>query len=153
MGGQRQNGEALNQQDRMGETWTNALPLGARVDDRIVEIVRGGVQGKSPLRHLLGDTFVFLCFMQNTDEAQELLAQFKKLDMGIPAKLYPILSKTPTEYFGDDILIADGNAKLKALLDGAAGTTYVIRPDMHVVARRRKSEPGAWGELLRKICQ
>ena len=142
----------LNQQDRMGETWTNALPLGARVDDMIVEIVRGGVQGRSPLRHLLGDTFVFLCFVQDADEADELLAQFKKLGLDIPAKLYPILPDTPTEYFGDDTLIVDGNAKLKSLFDARPGTTYVIRPDMHAVARRRNTELEEWNKLLSHIC-
>ena len=142
----------LNQQDVARETWTHSLPLGARVDDVIVEIVRGGVLGESPLRHLLGDTFVFFAFVQDAAQAEDLLAQFNKLRFKIPAKLYPILPDTPTEYFGNDVLMIDGNSNLQKRFDGKLGTVYVVRPDRHVVARRRNTQPEDWDELLQRIC-
>jgi len=124
------------------DTFEGNMVPGAPMDDAPVQVV-----GKDAwLLDQVGHGFAAMLFADATPPA-EVLAQLQALQQG-PLPVTPlIVAPRALEVPGVKVLV-DAQGWMARRYDGKAGTTYLLRPDQHVVARWRQFDSAQLRQAL-----
>jgi hypothetical protein len=136
-----------------GWTWRKAPPPGARAPDGPCEVA--GPAGRRParLRHLLGLRFTALLFPAHHEQALAWITAFGQTAT-MPVSLCLVLRDAWTAEAlpplppGVRVLLDTGGA-LAQVYAARPGSLYLVRPDGHLAARRRRARPGDLPLLMR----
>lgn len=129
--------------------WGTAPALGARVPDAACQVGLPAAPRATTLRQLLGANFVALLFVADVAGARACAQAFA--GQTLPATLY-LVSSDPTAALlplpPGVRLLGDPDGALARMLAAKPGSFYLIRPDSHLAARRRRIQPGDIGPLV-----
>jgi 3-(3-hydroxy-phenyl)propionate hydroxylase len=141
---------SLNQPDMDSSQWHAKLGPGDRIPDMILGALHEGSTTSAPLRHFLGNEFVFLFFAADAHQAIQSGQDFSRLDPPQPAKWIPVLPQ-PGTY--PELALIDQDGDLAKLLDARPGSLFLIRPDMHLCARRRQVSADTLSHMFPALCR
>ena len=134
------------------EVFQGQMVPGAPMDDAPVQLMpeQGQGQGKAQAGWLLdhmGQGFQALLFVDAAPSA-ETLATLQALQQG-PVPVHTTLVSPHALVVPGWPVLVDTEGRMAQRYDGQAGTTYLVRPDQHVVARWRRFD----GPLLQAALQ
>jgi len=128
------------------EAFEGHMVPGAPMDDAPVHRVEQGAGQDAWLLDQVGNHFSCLLFADAVPSA-EVLAQLQALQSG-PLPVVPlIVAPRAIEVPGLKVVV-DAQSWVTKRYDGKAGTTYLLRPDQHVVARWRSFDNGKLQQAL-----
>ncbi len=129
--------------------WGAAPAVGARVSDAACRVGLPGAERPGTLRQLLGANFVALLFVADPAGARACATAFA--GQALPATLYLVTNDPPTALppLPPGVrLLGDPTGALAQMLAAKPGSFYLIRPDSHLAARRRRIQPTEIGTLV-----
>jgi 3-(3-hydroxy-phenyl)propionate hydroxylase len=132
------------------KSWKSAPPLGSKVKDMPIHIGSRGHSSRESLRHLVGSGFLMFYFAENVKDARTLVETFGRLEFPAPSRFFPVLPVVSDTVPAP--VIVDTHNEMIRYFDGKPGTLYLIRPDGHIAARRRNTQPEEWPGLVAKSC-
>jgi 3-(3-hydroxy-phenyl)propionate hydroxylase len=148
--------------DEPQREWIGAPRLGARVPDAVCELVDTDLppEGRCvELRRLLGSAFVALYFGASASDAEGLAGELLQADLPAPTRLCLVLGDdpgtrpAPSSARREEVrTIRDRSGGLGRLFASRPGTLYLVRPDGHIAARRRRLRPGDLARFVRAGC-
>jgi 3-(3-hydroxy-phenyl)propionate hydroxylase len=128
------------------EAFEGHMVPGAPMDDAPVHRVEQGAGQDAWLLDQVGNRFACLLFADAAPSA-EVLAQLQVLQSG-PLPVVPlIVAPRAIEVSGLKVVV-DAQGWVTKRYDGKTGTTYLLRPDQHVVARWRSFDSGKLQQAL-----
>lgn len=136
--------------DAKGGNWSFAPRIGSKVTDLPCRLYNPSGIRETALRRLLGSGFVLLHFAFDEQAARQAARAVRERAFVAPVRLLNILPESPRAPAGE--VLVDTEGEFLDTYDGQPGTVYLIRPDGHLAARRRKSQPEQWPELVARAC-
>ena len=103
------------------------------------------------LRSLIGSGFVALYFAGQPAEGQPFSQADRACPPGLPFNVYTVVSHLPEQPWQEPLLV-DGDGGLARVFAVQPGSLFLIRPDGHIAARRRRAQPSDLPTLLCKAC-
>jgi 3-(3-hydroxy-phenyl)propionate hydroxylase len=142
------NSPLIERDDLSAHEWSGAPPLGSKVQDMKLIYCAGDEQLPIFLRKLVGAGFVILYFSDHIFDEAILSGTTCDQLPGMPVTFLPILSaRTDHNYKNPYLIDESGSARTK--FAARSGTFFLIRPDGHIAARRRRFQPA---ELTKMVC-
>lgn len=129
--------------------WRGAPVVGAKAPEAAGTALNGANDrhdGLVQLRHLLGDQFVVLYFADDPADAQRFSSEARQFVHFTLCAVLPDAANIPSEL----PVIWDHAGELKHAFAAQPGTLFLIRPDGHIAARRRRARADEVACLVRQ---
>ena len=127
--------------------------LGEKAPDPAVVLMNHGEHSLTRLRHLIGDGFTGLAFVQDKQQAETWIEDLQEFLLSFPFTMIIALPPDTTSISELDAfpvtLIEDHGEATAAFGEGE--TFYLLRPDRHIAAKLRHVDKGKLSRMFDRL--